>query len=204
MRRGTWLLMAGAVWLLAIVGLAMAIAGAVGCDGKIKRNVEATFVDDPIWPHKFPLVVAADPMLDRRVLEEAVALFDRAAGCDLFEVGGGGADYDVLIEFDAPPTHPDGTKDDCALRCDSQEHVACTCFGARGWVIFYPAPSTIDVDLWVIAHELSHVLALAHDVGRKNAVTRPDAHRGPTDGAMLLVTSKDSDALSERYCRRTP
>lgn len=199
--RRAWLHIGLAIaWMLAVVGLAMAIAGASSC-GKVKRNVEETFVDDPILPHRFPLTVAADPMLDERVLEEDLELFNDAAGCTLFAKEAAGDVADVVIDFDAPPTRADGTKDDCAQRCDPRHHLGCTCFGADGWAIFYPTPSTIDVDMWVIAHELSHVLGLAHDVGRKNAVTRPDAHRGPADGAMFLLTTKDGNALAERYCK---
>jgi hypothetical protein len=188
------------LWTLAVAGLAIAVLGIVGCgDCKVEKRVEETFEPDPIKPHKLPLLVDADHMLDSRVLRDAVDVYDLGDGCKLLKVG---SPADVFIDFDRPPTKSDGTKTDCGKRCDPDNHVACTCFGRDGWRIYYPAPATIDVDLWVVAHELSHVLGLAHDVGRKNAITRPDAHNGPRDHAFFQLTSNDKDALRAAYCPR--
>lgn len=180
------MILLGTIMLLAVMTMA-------GCE----RNVEPTFVDDPIELPHVPLVVAGVDGAGGDALEEAVKLWNREVGCAIFTLDAPERPADVIVDYDAP------TSGQCAALCDPDRHLACTCVRpiSKVWFVYYPSPSTVDVDLWVWAHELSHVLGLAHDVGRTNIVTRPDAHRGPAEGKPLLVSHKDATAVRKRYCR---
>lgn len=159
----------------------------VACDD------EATFAAESHQWVRRPLRVYS---LGSRSSQAAMDLWNREAKCALFREQEPDERADVVIEYDAPPDS------DCGRRCDPNQHIACTCFEPNlwRWRIYYPSPSTIDVDMWVIAHELGHVLGLAHDIGRTNIVTRPDAHMGPREHRPLLVSNKDAIAVRQRYC----
>ena len=161
-----------------------------------ERRVEPTFEPDPLdWPH-VPLRVAGVDGAGGRSLKAAVDLWVDQVGCELFVLSSE-EDADVLVDFDAPPA---GTN--CAWQCNPRRHAACTCYAPtkQEWRIYYPAPSTIDVDLWVWSHELCHVIGLAHDVGRKMSPCRPDASKGPSDHVMLRVTDADRKAVRRKHC----
>jgi len=145
----------------------------------------------PVAPTALPLRVVADRGVPHSSLKEALGAWNRAAGCKLFLIASDRPD--VYIANDAPT---DGAGA-WASRCDGQVEVACTAFGKDGWRIFYPSPSTIDIDMWVLAHELGHVLGLAHDDGLSMSPMKPNAGDG---GKMMLVTHADSVALHRRYC----
>jgi hypothetical protein len=168
---------------VAIVALVVALLATSGCE----RVVEPTFEDDPVtWdPSRFPLSVTYEADFDADDVHAGADFWNRGA-CTLFEVSGAGDHGDVVIEVG--------------------EDVAQDSYG--GWGIrscpagmcgiVYVRQSSFETGpAIIVAHELGHLLGLAHDTTQNRSIMHPQA---ASQIGYINVTDKDRAALGERNC----
>lgn len=157
---------------------------------------EAVWDDRPRPWERAPIVVSA-PDDFREPTEVIVGLFNRQVGCRLLLFAMSG-DIDVRVETGV--RSPCGRDD--AVRIDPDEAAgAFLCPGARA-EIHIAYPGDLFERTWIVAHELGHVLGLAHDdsglMREKVPVTfDKEGHRALP---IIRLTDKDAAALRGRYC----
>lgn len=162
---------------------------------QVKKDelTEPVFVDNArIWS-VLPLRVlfASELSVYDGTVRGAMSLWNHEVGCPLFveTVGRSAGEYDVRFVF---------TKD---AACDSQDAQQDPAVSAGTW---YCPNGTADIDVQrlddvvvayqIIAHELGHVLGLAHD--RSGLMDASVSLMNP-----VLPNPKDVAALRARYCR---
>lgn len=188
------MLIAVVVMMIGGMLVIVSVSFVYGC----KRNVEPTF--DPRAPSWKNLPLRVFPVGGARgaSLDAALSFWEREVSCapNVFLLADTADVADVTLEHDAPPANTQ-----CGRMCDGQIHLACTCYDPVRKIarVYYPAPSTIDVDWLVWAHELGHVIGLAHDLGQRVTVMRVDISSAIQDHAPVIVTDKDSRAICSRY-----
>ena len=146
---------------------------------------EPVFLPEPPWYQlgPAPLRVMASSDLDEYAesVSAAVRFWNRELGCDVFVLYEGIAP-DVIIELGGNSSAAAG----------SAQLVG----GHALVLIFNNGLADITIAYLVLAHELGHVLGLAHDYQRNSVM-----YRRVTDVWPLMVTDADRAALKARYCR---
>lgn len=163
----------------------------VACSPRCERMQEPVWSQlTYTWPDR-PIVVSDDGTFDA-TLAAAADFWNHNVGCRLLEYRPHEPAAHIRVTSGAPPA---GT--DVARHCPT--YGACTALAfapVPTAYVYYVSPSTIDVDICVLVHELGHAFGLADDVGRRLSVMGSCAERG----AAMLVTEADRKALRERYC----
>lgn len=183
--------------------LVLIIGGAgIAAVGLLYQRKQAS---EPVWAigeaevkwekERLPLGVWLDPGLAdpyHRSLESAIDRINSQLMCPLLETTSdrGMADVEVLFE-----------------PCENQGHAGCAYYERvkkRG-IIKTGRPGDIAQARVLFGHELGHILGLAHDgmVGRDAKVVSVSlmADNAPElADSLVRLTSKDVDALRERYC----
>jgi len=169
---------------VAIVALVVALLATSGCE----RVVEPTFEDDPVtWdPSRFPLSVTYEADFDPDDVHAGADFWNRGA-CPLFEVIGAGDHGDVVIEVG----------DDVAQDSYGGWGIR-TCPAGMCGIVYVRQSSFETGPAIIVAHELGHLLGLAHDTTQNRSIMHPQA---ASQIGYINVTDKDRAALGEMYCR---
>ncbi len=146
--------------------------------------------------HRAPLTVSSQ--LDgnpHRMLERAIEEWNDAAGCTVFSLADGG---NVVVEYGSTRFN-----ESSGARIDGEAWAG----GAGKFYVRLNAVGTITTSYLILAHELGHVLGLAHDRSRMS-VMRSGGHAGQRDMSLdrgapwPIVSHQDRALVSQRYCKR--
>lgn len=206
------------LWLFALAAIMLVLQACDGCDSgdatfmevceidgrfyyPYKNEITARGCDDPapvVWP-TLPLRVEVEPDLAtdyQASVDEAIDFWEGEVDLDLFVIAGTGAPPDVTIRI--------GAVDGEAIAATHHERRD---DGSLAAFIDLQRPGDVSEAYYVIAHELGHVLSLAHDPSGVS-IMRPELDVGlinfdgeEDEGGFqpILVTSNDRRALREIY-----
>ena len=190
--------------------LLVLVVFAVGCDNCVSCREEPTFVTYPdaapvaadaagpadaatrVGEFTFPdvpIVIQDADGVFAASIKTTITFWNRAVGCELLTFDNDHEMPGIVVHTGAPP---EGQHCADVGGCAYYETIMGLPFSGH---VFVTAPSNISDDYAVIAHEIGHLLGLAHDVGFGRSVMRPEV--------KYPIRARDADkaALEERYCK---
>jgi predicted Zn-dependent protease len=120
-------------------------------------------------------------------MREAVSLWNKQAGCTLFQI----SKESPIIKVKQGTIEVGTETEDWGAGAFVNKETT------RGKIIVY-VPLMVGTDLQVLHHELGHILGLAHDTSHTMKPIIKEEIGGRQ--AMVRAQDKDIEALNARYC----
>lgn len=177
--------------MLAMAAMMFGIIWYLNHEAEKVEAVWATGEAEVIWDRaQLPIRVAYHPDIERDVMQAAIKTWNRV-GCQLFVLVAPEDEWDVLVERGSYGEKSPVSGNDLA---------GSTWKKHDRYFVKIHEPGNPTHEFLIVAHELSHVLGLAHDADPR-FITTPGAQSHDDLSKFLPHPSrKDSDALKARYC----
>jgi hypothetical protein len=191
--KGTWFISKWPQWarlssMGAIAVMMFAMIWYLNADAEKKELVWATGDAEVTW-EKVPIKVAHHPEVRRDVVESALKMWN--GDCALFVLVEPEDEWDVLVARGSYGEKSPVSGNDLA---------GSTWKKHDRYFVKIHEPNNITAEMLIVAHELSHVLGLAHDNDPRFITTPGAQSRDDLSKFLPHPSRKDEAALKQRYC----